>query len=218
MGIGAWEEVPQGDLMIIATPHVGIVLYDWAIHFKVLQPPCNFNIISNRGLPIDRARCDLVEQARALGATKLFFLDSDVKLPPDGLVRLYYHNMPVVAAIYGSKHQTPGVWVEGQEADKKARYTPVDPNSLNSVNLFTHDKIVIGMGSCLIDMKVFDRLEKPYFKWTQGIEDNGISEDFYFCEKLREKDIPIFVDTSIRCGHLDFSELDWIGNRNRLAS
>ena len=66
MGIGAWENSTQQgiELLLIAIPHSGLVSFEWSVGFRILQPPVPFNIISNRGLPIDRARCDLVEQAK----------------------------------------------------------------------------------------------------------------------------------------------------------
>ena len=81
MGVGAWEGIPpSGEMLLIAVPHTGLVSFEWAVGLKILQPPVPFSIISNRGLPIDRARCDLVEQAQKMNASHIFFLDSDVIL------------------------------------------------------------------------------------------------------------------------------------------
>lgn len=216
-GIGSWEQTPSGrnDSIVIAIPHVGIVTFEWAVHFKTLQPPVPFTIIANRGLPIDRARCDLVTQAKKLGASHIFFLDSDVCLPPDGLARLYSHQLPIVCGVYGSKHHAVGIWTE-QAKSGDARYAAVPPEILKASPLFTHPDIVVGAGCCLIDMKVFDRIEDPYFLWTQGRESNGVSEDFYWCEKVRKAGVPIFVDSSVECRHIDFCALDWKGEMGRM--
>ena len=71
------------------------------------------------------------------------------------------------------------------------------------------------MGACLIDLQVFRQIPEPWFEWTQGRKKGGVSEDFYFCENIR-KQIPVHVDTSIECGHIDFSKLNWKGERGRL--
>lgn len=216
MGLGAWEDKPQNqELLLIAIPNTGITLFKWAVGFKMLMPPVPYNVISNRGLPIDRARCDLVEQAKKFGASHIFFLDSDVIVPADGLIRLWNRRLPVVTGIYGSKHELPGVWIE-QAKSGLNRYAAVLPDVLEKYQLFHHPDIVVGAGCCLIDMKVFDRLEAPYFEWTQGRKEAGVSEDFYFFEKVRKAQIPIHVDTTVRCEHLDFSSLDWKGKRSRL--
>lgn len=217
MSLGAWENAPnlENRTVVIAIPHVGLVTFEWAAHFKLLQPPVPFSIISNRGLPIDRARCDLVQQAQNMKATHLFFLDSDVTLPSDGLARLFSWNLPIVCGIYGSKHEAPGVWIE-QAKSGEGRYAAVKPEVLESNPLFTHPDIVVGAGCCLIDMRVFSRISTPYFLWTQGREDGGVSEDFYFFEKVRQAGIPIHVDPAVKCGHIDFCALDWTGKRERL--
>lgn len=215
-GIGAWEVPASAEAIVIAIPNVGIVPFSWAIHFKLLQSPVPFTIIANRGLPIDRARCDLVDQARNMGASHIFFLDSDVVLPMEGLVRLWGWHLPIICGVYGSKHEAPGVWIE-QSAEGQARYAPVSPEVLAAQALFSHPNMVVGAGCCLIDLKVFDRLQKPYFLWTQGREENGVSEDFYFFEKVRELGIPIHVDPAVRCKHIDFCQLDWTGKRERIS-
>lgn len=217
MGIGVWERGPQKgkELLLIAIPHTGLTLFEWAVGFKILQPPVPFNIISNKGLPIDQARCDLVEQARKAGATHIFFLDSDIIMPSFGLINLWNRRLPVVTGIYGSKHEAPGVWIE-QAKSGGPRYAPVTSDHLEKFQLFTHKDIVTGGGCCLVDMNVFSRLEEPYFYWTQGREKNGTSEDFYFFEKCRKADIPIHVDMSVRCLHGDFGGIDWTGKRQRL--
>lgn len=213
MPIGAWEPVAT-ERLVIATPHTGLVTFEWAVQFKMLQPPVPFNILSNRGLPIDRARDDLVRQAQGIGATHIFFLDSDVVLPPHGLAVLYSKQLPIVCGMYGSKHEAPGVWIETSKSGE-ARYATVDPKVLEETPLFTHPDIVVGAGCMLIQMEVFHRIKEPWFYWSQGREPGGVSEDFYFCEKIR-KHIPIYIDTSVRCGHIDFSQLDWAGRRGRM--
>jgi glycosyltransferase involved in cell wall biosynthesis len=216
MGIGVWERRQQGkENLLIAIPHTGLTLFEWAVGFKILQPPVPFNIISNKGLPIDRARCDLVAQAKGHGASHIFFMDSDIIMPPDGLIRLWNHRMPIVTGIYGSKHEAPGVWVE-QAKSGLARYAAVTAEHLQKYPIFTHKDIVTGGGCCLIDMQVFNRLEEPYFEWTQGRVPNGVSEDFYFFEKCRNAGIPVHVDTTVRCIHGDFSAITWDGKRQRL--
>ena len=215
-GIGAWETQIPSESIAVAIPNVGIVTFDWAVQFRTLQSPVPFTIIANRGLPIDRARCDLVDQARKIGASHIFFLDSDVTLPPDGLVRLWNWRLPVVCGVYGSKHEAVGVWLE-QEAEGDRRYAPLLPEALEGTPLFTHPNIVVGAGCCLIDLALFDRLERPYFLWTQGREVNGVSEDFYFFEQVRKLSIPIHVDPAVKCRHIDFCALDWTGKRERLS-
>ena len=56
----------------------------------------------------------------------------------------------------------------------------------------------VGGGCLLIHRRVFDAIEKPYFKCNP---DTFIGEDFYFCRKVREAGFKIYLDPSILCGH-----------------
>lgn len=216
MGIGVWErQAQQQQNLLIAIPHTGLTLFEWGVAFKILQLPVPYNVISNKGLPIDRARCDLVEQAKKLNASHIFFLDSDVMMPWDGLIKLWNHKLPVVCGIYGSKHEAPGVWIE-QAKSGEGRYAAVSAQHLEKFPLFTDPNLVTGNGCCLVDMKVFQRLKEPYFLWTQGREPGGVSEDFNFFEKCREAGVPVHIDTTVRCIHSDFSGIDWTGKRQRI--
>lgn len=59
-----------------------------------------------------------------------------------------------------------------------------------------------GLACALVHKSMFTRLKYPWFKWQ--IYDNGahLSEDLYFCTKMRELAVPIYVDTRVKCGHM----------------
>ncbi len=56
----------------------------------------------------------------------------------------------------------------------------------------------VGAGCLLIHRRVFDAIEKPYFKCNPN---TFIGEDFYFCRKVREAGFKIYLDPGILCGH-----------------
>jgi hypothetical protein len=45
------------------------------------------------------------------------------------------------------------------------------------------------------------RVRKPWFEWTMGKKERGVSEDFDFAEKARECGFRILCDTSLVCFH-----------------
>jgi hypothetical protein len=178
--------------------------------------PAPHFIISNRGLPIDRARDDLVKQAQAVPqCSHIFFLDSDVIVPADGLVKLYSLNLPIACGWYGSKQGNPGVWIEAAKSGD-ARYVPVSGDILRQGGLFGHPGIVVGMGCALIRMDVFKAIGEPWFHWSQGREPGGVSEDFFFCEKVRSV-VPIHVVNGVQCLHIDWTALNPDGQMGRLT-
>jgi len=56
----------------------------------------------------------------------------------------------------------------------------------------------VGFGAVMIDLKILDKMVKPYFMST-----TGSGEDIYFCMKAKsEANARIFMDTRIKLGHL----------------
>jgi len=63
------------------------------------------------------------------------------------------------------------------------------------------------MGVGLIDMRVFERIEKPYFEFITYKKGDfkgmvKIGEDGSFCEKVKKVGIDIYCDPTIAIGHL----------------
>ena len=55
----------------------------------------------------------------------------------------------------------------------------------------------VGTGAMLIKTKVLKEMKKPWFFY----EDNR-SEDIMFCEEARRQGFKIFVDTTLKIGHI----------------
>ena len=75
-----------GHGLLIGIPTLGRPLtLDWAMAFKSLCPPINYNsnhmIVKNQ--PVDIAREAIAEQAVSQGHKYLFFLGDDVVVPPN---------------------------------------------------------------------------------------------------------------------------------------
>jgi hypothetical protein len=60
------------------------------------------------------------------------------------------------------------------------------------------------MGCALIPMRLFDVMDRPWFEYRQ--DPNGVwsvTEDVAFCQKAAAHGCPIWIDTSIKCGHIN---------------
>lgn len=57
-----------------------------------------------------------------------------------------------------------------------------------------------GMPITLVGRDVLLKLERPFFQnWLEG---GSTTHDVYFCRKVRDAGVSIYVDTTIDCGHL----------------
>lgn len=194
----AWEAKPP--LMVVGIPNTNLVTINWAFELKAMWFPPDTNVHGTSGLPIDVARNSCVKYARKNGAKYLLFLDSDVVPARRDWIRgLLEMQQPIVSGLYWSKKGHPGIWRlhEGSYAP----ITGFTPGAIVDVD-------AVGAGALLIDMRVFDELDKlgkkPYFVWEiddlENIEHKK-GEDFHFCRLAKEAGFNIFVNTSIEMYH-----------------
>jgi hypothetical protein len=72
----------------------------------------------------------------------------------------------------------------------------------------------IGMGFCLTHRRVWEKIDRPFFRWTLGWlppDVAAVSEDFFWCENVKSHGFKILVDTGCRCGHVADAVIDGEG-------
>jgi hypothetical protein len=206
-----------GPTLMIAIPTLGRpVPLQWALNFKSMNPPinynCDFNIVYGR--EIGEARNSLAKAAIARDCKYLFFLGDDVVAPPHTLRQLIYRmeNHPgcdVVGGVYCAKGDPPA---------------PLVFNG-NGVGSYWDWKIGeffectgLGMDCTLIRTEVFAKLEEPYFCTVdKDSHADGVpaaeswTEDLYFCKKVTDAGGKIFCDGAIICEHHDvYAKKAWV--------
>lgn len=209
MAVGFWEVVKPTTDLLIAAPTVGIVSTSWALHLYEIAKTPQTRLQTWKGLPFDVARNQLVRDAQEQGAKHILFLDTDVLPPIDVVRKLMWRHLPIVSGLVWSKARGggPAAWIKHEGGYKFISNLPSD--AIMEVD-------AIPMGCCLIDMRVFDSIPYPWFNWR--ISEPGknipgqVSEDFDFCESVKEKGFRIFVDTGCRCKHETLLPLDPFGN------
>lgn len=173
-----------------------------SIHFTELPYPgekaCDITIVVSSLLPEGRAR--LVARAYDYKATHILFCDTDMKFPPDTIVRLLNHNVAVVGANYPRKNieARPTAYLDSPDYVGPV-WTGQNSEGLQEVS-------IIGLGCALIDMRVFDQLDLPFFAITPQPPENvkHMGEDVYFCKKLHDIGIPVHIDHDLskQVGHV----------------
>jgi hypothetical protein len=170
--------------------------------------------IMRNNIFIDHARNHFARLFLATDATHLFYIDSDLKFEPRGVVGLAMAGQPIVAGVY-PKRQDP--------EEYPARFA-INPET---DGIWTQDSWVlcsrVPTGFLCIERKVVEEMyadapeyhnanEEPVrqlFKTYINDKKTLVGEDFYFCETYCEKYkklIPVFPD-------LDFTHGErWTGN------
>lgn len=176
--------------------------YDWHILF------------ATRGYTVAENRNYSVVQAQRNGSEYLLFVDDDMTFSENTLEKLLTLKKDIVGVNSYSR-----VWPLSSTVglmDRNGNYK--HPNKYPSWEMKIPDEpfqaFFVGCGICLIDMKVFEKLKKPYFAFEtyksgglKGMVSNG--EDGVFCREAKKAGYEVWVDPTIKVGHLgemEFSE------------
>lgn len=150
---------------------------------------------------IHEARRICVEEARQTGCSHLFFLDSDMLVCGDVIMKLAEHNKMVVGALYNEKKMPPVHTVKVMENGK------LEIKNTDNLPRQIFKCYAVATGCMLIDMRVFDKLEKPWFFYNY-FEDGRIDygEDVWFCDRVQKAGFDVWCDPTIDIRHIgDFA-------------
>ena len=192
--------MPCGDLMHSATALDLVNLVAYTIGARPDIRIINYQV---RGTLIPEQRATLARVAKQHGATHLLFIDSDMRFPKDGLVRLLAHGKPIVAANYPTRRQP--IIPTAEHREKGFLFTQPESVGLTDVTR-------CGMGFMLIDMAVFAEIPEPWFQIGYNVADGRyVGEDTFFCNRARKVggyDTLIDQDLSQSVRHIGAMEWD----------
>lgn len=151
---------------------------------------------------IGKMRASLIRLAKIKKCDYIMFLDDDMTFAPNTFKKLYRHKAPFASGIAFMK--TPpynptclrcvptrkdGIYHEQYDPilDYKSKPFKVDG---------------IGMFCCLIDMKVFKEIQKPWFTMKDIMPESNLGEDVALCRRLWERGLDIICDPCVKCGHI----------------
>lgn len=187
-----WEQLTQLNLLITKAGHT-------SHHFRT--DGCSM---------LEMARSSLAGIALRDGADVVFFVDDDMVYSPIDAMRM-------IEEAHARKALVGGVASQRKPLGKM-NIKLLEPAVGASLTMFEGGELVevaaVGLGIAAIDRSVFERLNqdlpeihdlednmtRPYFM-TLIREGWWLGEDTSFCVRLRELNIPIFIDTRARVGH-----------------
>jgi hypothetical protein len=163
-----------------------------------LSAPADFKCV--KGYDCAAARNEIAKAAINGGYDRLLMVDSDVIVPPDTLDILAPEPLSVCLGVYTRKHTKTGV-VELVGASEDDYTNPYKAEELKQLP----DRFEVrggGMGCAMFDVDVFGQLPFPWFAFAMYPNGDTLSEDFYFCERMRQAGLKVYADKRCKCGHI----------------
>lgn len=216
------------EFLAIGIPSFGMVHLFFMARVLNLRLPMNVTVtwIYVVGKEVGDARNEIVAKALAretpeLKCRAIFFIDDDVLINQDCLLKLWAHQRPIVSGLYFAKTSVPQPLALHDDGAGVARsWVPGE-----TIDVAGH-----GMGCTLIDADVFRRVRDEnalgvdaagYPLWFKTTRDVGIvkgdgteitrnqTEDMYFLDHARRLGYQPAVDTSPQtfAWHLDTKRL-----------
>lgn len=158
-------------------------------------------VVYSRTYGIDHARNDLVKIGLSVGCDKFVFIDDDVipiiidgdnfKFDYQAVNKLLKHDKPIVGSLYWNRAGKTLVF------KKTPDWVTIDAQPYSGLMC---DVDGTGMGLVVIDRKVFEEIDFPWFKYTVdyiGDTRYEFSEDLYFFQKARSAGFDVCIDTDV---------------------
>lgn len=163
---------------------------------------------------IQKARSELAASALAMpGVTDLFFIDADMWMPPEDIVRMIEaaEGKHVLSAMYATQGDPPEIRVDSADGDK----FEIDDDGCIEVKR-------IGTGAMIVRRHVLEAMAEKYnrlrFKSYGGrmetamfdvplTEEGYTGEDFNFCDDVRELGFKIHALADVTTHHIKTLDL-----------
>jgi hypothetical protein len=152
----------------------------------------NFTMIFGRQLPF--ARNHIVNEAIKNNSDYLFWIDADMTFQADSLIRLLDRNVDICHAL-SFRRIKPYYPCLFKWNEKENSYETID-YSKSETDLISVD--AAGSACTLIKMDVYKKLKYPYYYYR----DNLISSDLTFSENVKKAGHSIYVDRTLKTGHI----------------
>lgn len=135
----------------------------------------------------------IAETALKTDCTHILFIDSDMYFPPDALDILVGRDKDIIGVHYNTR-SLPAKTTVKMNPEKKKTVLEDYPNNVAPCD-------AVASGFMLINTKVFDTIEKPWFH--VGVQDGELEgHDYRFCRIVKDAGGEVWVDLNIQMGHI----------------
>lgn len=166
---------------------------------------------SDERFTVDAARDDVLLQAITRSRSHVLFLDTDQTWPVDAVLRLLAQaDRGMVGGLYPQKRWPfrPVAFRDLEEAHPFG-----DPHTYAWAPYIHEERTpqemaAYGMGCTLVPIAAVEQIPRPWFQHRRDAYGfTSITEDMYFCEQMRAIGCPLWIDPTIRCGHVAVVEV-----------
>ena len=178
-------------------PMTVLALMEMAAHTKYETCP----IVATEGYTTAEGRSYCVVQAQKAGCSHVLFIDDDMTFPKDTIERLLSHEKEIVG-VYSYSRKLP-LSTTVSMLDENGNHLPRHQIMFERRPQSLFECFAVGMGVTLIDMAVFEKIERPWFQFQS--HESGkvlVGEDAWFCKQAREKGIGVWCDPTVPVGHI----------------
>lgn len=131
---------------------------------------------------------------------KIFMIDSDIVWTPDDFLKLYNSDKQVVSGLYVIGRDDK---FESNLFDSKLKAIVPKDDEIIEVDS-------VGLGFVAVAKGVLESIPRPWFTYTTinmtdpygNTIETSIGEDISWCWKLKEQNIKIYAEPSVRVGHI----------------
>lgn len=165
--------------------------------FLALEKPEGTLTTTIHGQSPAQARNIAARQGLDNGCTHILFVDDDMILPPDTLLRLLSHDKDVVTGLYLMRDYPhyPVIFDKVFEGGMN-KYVFLEDHVEGLLPITN-----CGLGCVLIKTEVFRKLEEPWVRLGE-IQKDGWCDDIGFFNRVREAGFELFCDTEVKAGHI----------------
>jgi len=170
---------------------------DFYDYVDLMQKPDGTVISRVHGQSPARGRNLIIDEALKYGCTHIFFVDDDVLLPPDTLLKLLARDKDIITGLYLMRnHPHQPIIFDVAMPDGRCMN-----HFLNEGESGVIEVVACGLGSCLIKTSIFEKLEKPYIRLGE-LEQDHWCDDIGFFQRVRKAGLKIHCDLDCPVGHI----------------
>jgi hypothetical protein len=208
---------------------IGLPAYDFKISVKMAISLAEFCVkAQHHGIQIQMTNvsgCSVVSRARNIIAdqlletdcTHLLFIDADTNFNADDVFRLlaFADRKDIVAGISATRKK------------QKVYYSTLDQDEDGNIVMDKMGLVRVlraGTGFMMIKREVFEKLRDVHPEWKfydpntdkdmysffdfKSTPEGYVGEDYLFCDRAREQGFTVWVDPTIKLGHMGMHEFE----------